>query len=220
MSSPKSELSLEFSNLCRSSGLIAVFAFGSRGNEIQQRLSGIDPEIENPVSDLDLGILADRDVDFDVMRIVDFSCAVDDLFGVPRADIVDLRKAPPYRTRRNPRASDLLRRRLRERPSMNCLCSVAPGICAYHERERRRMLLTPRSERRISSCHDGAIRENEVMTPSEISQKVVTGKIELVQRFVSQIEDIDLEPVEAFIGSPLNVAAGESESQAFVGSTP
>jgi uncharacterized protein YutE (UPF0331/DUF86 family) len=48
------------------------------------------------------------------------------------------------------------------------------------------------------------------MTPSEISQKVVTGKIELVQRFVSQIEDIDLEPVEAFISSPLNVAAGES----------
>jgi len=39
---------------------------------------------------------------------------------------------------------------------------------------------------------------------------VVTGKIELVQRFVSQIEDIDLEHVEAFTSSPLNVAAGES----------
>lgn len=48
------------------------------------------------------------------------------------------------------------------------------------------------------------------MTPSKISQKVAAGKLELIQRFVSQIEDIDLDPVEKFVGSPLNVAAAES----------
>jgi len=48
------------------------------------------------------------------------------------------------------------------------------------------------------------------MTPSKISQKVAAGKIELIQRFNRQIEDIDLDPPGAFTGSPLNVAAGES----------
>ena len=48
------------------------------------------------------------------------------------------------------------------------------------------------------------------MTPSKISQKVAAGKIELIQRFIRQIGEIDLEPAEEFTGSPLNVAAGES----------
>ena len=48
------------------------------------------------------------------------------------------------------------------------------------------------------------------MTPSKISQKVATGKIELIERYLHQIEDIDLEPVETFVDSPLHVAAGES----------
>jgi hypothetical protein len=151
MTSPKSELSLEFSNLCRSSGLIAVFAFGSRGDEIQQRLSGIDPEIENPASDLDLGVLADRDVDFDVMRIVDFSCAVEDLFGVPRADIVDLRKAPPYLALDAIRGHRIFCADDFEASVFELFVLRRAGDLAYHERERRRMLLTPRSERRIGS---------------------------------------------------------------------
>lgn len=49
-----------------------------------------------------------------------------------------------------------------------------------------------------------------MMTPSKISQKVAAGKMELILRFVSQIQDIDLDPVEVFVGSQLNVAAGES----------
>lgn len=48
------------------------------------------------------------------------------------------------------------------------------------------------------------------MTPTRISQKVAAGKIELIERFVRQIGDLDVEPAEAFIASPLNVAAGES----------
>ena len=49
-----------------------------------------------------------------------------------------------------------------------------------------------------------------MMTPSKISQKVAAGKIELIQRFLRQVDDIDLESVESFSGGTLNVAAGES----------
>jgi uncharacterized protein YutE (UPF0331/DUF86 family) len=48
------------------------------------------------------------------------------------------------------------------------------------------------------------------MTPSKISQKIAAGKIELIERFLRQIDDLQLEPVETFIGDPITVAAGES----------
>jgi len=151
MTTPKSELNLEFSNLCHSYGLIAVFAFGSRGDEIQKRLSGIDPTIENPESDLDLGFLADREDDFDVMRTIDFACAVEDLFGVPRADIVDLRKAPPYLALDAIRGHRIFCADEVEAAIFELFVLRRAGDLAHHERDRRRMLLTPRAERRIGS---------------------------------------------------------------------
>jgi len=48
------------------------------------------------------------------------------------------------------------------------------------------------------------------MTPSKISQKVAAGKIELTELFVRQIGELSLDPVGDFTGSPLNIAAGES----------
>ncbi len=48
------------------------------------------------------------------------------------------------------------------------------------------------------------------MTPSKISQKIAAGKIELIERFIRQINQLDLLPRETFIGEAINVAAGES----------
>lgn len=152
MTTPEPDLSSEFSDLCRSSGLIAVFAFGSRGNEIQQRLTGSDPTIENPASDLDLGVLAARDDDLDVRRVVDFACAIEGLFGVPRADIVDLRKAPPYLALDAIRGERIFCTDDFEASTFELFVLRRAGDLAYHERERRRMLLTPRADRRIGSA--------------------------------------------------------------------
>lgn len=48
------------------------------------------------------------------------------------------------------------------------------------------------------------------MTPSKISQKIAAGKIELIERFLRQIDDLQLEPVEMFTSDPITIAAGES----------
>lgn len=149
--SPEPGLASSFADLCRSSGLIAVFAFGSRGDEIQKRLSGIDPMVENPASDLDLGVLAARDDDFDVTRIVDLACAIEDLFGVPRADVVDLRKAPPYLALDAIRGDRIFCADEVETSIFELFVLRRAGDLAHHERERRRILLTPRAERRIKS---------------------------------------------------------------------
>lgn len=143
MTTLKSDLSSEFSDLCRLNGFIAVFAFGSRRDEIKQRLSGNDPTIEHPASDLDLGVLSARDDDFNVSRIVEFTCAVEDLFGVPRADIVDLRKAPPYLALDAIRGDRIFCADDFEAANFELFVLRRAGDLAHHERARRRMLLTP-----------------------------------------------------------------------------
>ena len=143
MSSRLTDLADSFSAVCRSHGLIAVFAFGSRECEIEQRLRGVETAIEYPESDLDLGVLPSAGANFDVTQIVRFAVSIEDLFGVSRADVVDLRKAPPYL------ALDAIRGRQIycdddfEVANFELFVLRRAGDLAYHERQRRRMLLTP-----------------------------------------------------------------------------
>ena len=132
-----------FSSLCRSHGLIAVFAFGSRECEIEQRLRGVEPAIEYPESDLDLGVLPPQGAKLDVTQIVRFAISIEDLFRVPRADIVDLRKAPPYLALDAIRGHQVYCDDDFEVANFELFVLRRAGDLAYHERQRRRMLLTP-----------------------------------------------------------------------------
>ena len=150
MNSGLTDLADSFSAVCRSHGLIAAFAFGSRENEIEQRLRGAEPAIEFPDSDLDLGVLPSHSASFEVTQIVRFAVSIEDLFRVPRADIVDLRKAPPYLALDAIRGHQIYCDDDFEVANFELFVLRRAGDLAYYERQRRRMLLTP-ADRRASS---------------------------------------------------------------------
>lgn len=137
------DLRERFSAVCRSHGLVAVFAYGSRATEIDRRLHGDETDPEHPKSDLDLGVLPVRDDDFDVRDIVKFAIAVEDLFEVPRADIVDLRTAPPYLALDAIRGERVFCADEYEAANFELFVLRRAGDLAFHERQRRRLLLTP-----------------------------------------------------------------------------
>lgn len=143
MSDKPNDLRENFSALCRSHGLIAVFAYGSRATEVDRRLHGDEPVPEHPRSDLDLGFLPARDVRFDVRDIVEFAAAVEDLFKVPRADIVDLRSAPPYLALDAIRGQRVFCADEYEAANFELYVLRRAGDLAVHERQRRRLLLAP-----------------------------------------------------------------------------
>ena len=145
------DLASALADLCHSNGLVAVFVFGSREQEIAARLRCKESPPSDSSSDLDLAILPPHEADFNVRMIVRFASAVEDLFGVPRADIVDLRKAPPYL------ALDAIKGELLysaddiQVANFELFVLRRAGDLAFHERERRRMLLKPRTVREVGS---------------------------------------------------------------------
>ena len=149
MADNQTELTESFRAVCSSHGLLAVFAFGSRGFEIEQRLRGIDPASGHPESDLDLGVLPPRGVTFDVTRIVQLMVSMEDLFGVPRVDIVDLRKAPPYLALDAIRGHRIYCTDEIEAADFELFVLRRAGDLAFYERERRRMLLSSSADRTL-----------------------------------------------------------------------
>ncbi len=74
--------------------LVAVYAFGSRAEELAARVAGKDVEADFPESDVDIGVLLGRALP--VEERVGLMQALEDLFGVARVDLVILPEAPPY----------------------------------------------------------------------------------------------------------------------------
>jgi hypothetical protein len=102
---------------------------------------------ERPNSDLDLGILPPQEVNFDLRQIINFAIAVEDLFNVPRADIVDLRSAPPYLALDAIRGERIYCADTYETDVFELYVLRRAADLAPYERERRKMLLTPASAR-------------------------------------------------------------------------
>ncbi len=141
-------LQTEFSELCRSYDLVAVFTYGSRAAETAARLEGREVKSVHPRSDLDLGLLPQRDADLDVSQIVSFMVAIEGLLDVPRADIVDLRRAPPYLALDAIRGERLFCADPYETDVFELFVLRRAADLAFFERERRKMLLTPATVKR------------------------------------------------------------------------
>jgi hypothetical protein len=157
MAMPKTDLQKRFFELCRSHDLIAVFAYGSRAAETAARLDGRDVTSVHPRSDLDLGVLPRRDVDFNVLRILEFMNAIESLLNVPRADIVDLRKAPPYLALDAIRGERLYCVDAYETDAFELFVLRRAADLAFFERERRTMLLTPANiNRSVQDARNGS----------------------------------------------------------------
>ena len=127
--------------LCRSHGLDALYAFGSRGTELAaflRRERALDPA---NAADFDVGVLPEIGRVVDVDGRVHLTQALEDLFSGARVDLVVLPEARPYL------ALDVV--------SGELICCPDPireaeyqlfvlrraGDLAYFERERRRMVL-------------------------------------------------------------------------------
>lgn len=132
----------DLSALCGRYGLDALYAFGSRATEVAAcvRAAGaLDPA---QAADLDFGVLAQRGRAVDVDDRVHLAMALEDLFDIPRVDLVVLPQAGPYL------ALDVV--------SGELLCCTDPireaeyqlfvlrraGDLAFFERERRHQLLS------------------------------------------------------------------------------
>jgi hypothetical protein len=80
------------STFARQNGLEVIYAFGSRAKEVQSRIQGKRPRSTHPNSDLDLGIKPVQPLSAEEkVRIAVF---FEDLFDVPRVDVVSLLEAP------------------------------------------------------------------------------------------------------------------------------
>jgi len=80
------------SALARRCGLEVIYAFGSRAREILAVAQGKKPPSSRPSSDLDIGILPGRPLS--VEEKVRIAVFFEDLFDVPRVDVVSLPDAP------------------------------------------------------------------------------------------------------------------------------
>lgn len=85
----------KITNLARQYDLIAVYAFGSRAQEVAAWLDGA-PLVIPPSSDVDIGVLPAPGRHLTAKEKVTLALALEDLFGVGRVDLVVLPEAPPF----------------------------------------------------------------------------------------------------------------------------
>ncbi len=97
-STPQSEgkaLREQLIALCERYQLIAVYAFGSRAEEVVSRLEGKGGDTCSS-SDVDIGVLPSRERSLSARDRVQLMLDLEDLFDVPRVDLVILSEAPPF----------------------------------------------------------------------------------------------------------------------------
>lgn len=87
---------IRLATLCRAHDISALYAFGSRAKEALNWLESSITGMTGSTSDLDLGALPDKGIRLPTRRIVNLTTALEDLFDVPRVDLVILPQAPPF----------------------------------------------------------------------------------------------------------------------------
>lgn len=90
-------VSERLASLARQHGLADVYAFGSRAPEIGAKVRGTAKPPRTPAeSDADIAVRPRYGVTLDVDERVDFTLALEELFRVPRVDLVVLPEAGAF----------------------------------------------------------------------------------------------------------------------------
>lgn len=89
-----SERETAVSHLCHQYQVQILYLFGSRAKEARARLKGETAVLPFSESDLDVGVKTA--VALTVRQKVELAQALEDLFGVPRVDLVVLNDADPF----------------------------------------------------------------------------------------------------------------------------
>ena len=90
------QLETELIRICRDYGILGLYLFGSRGKEIAARVRGEHVSGNESDSDLDVGVHPDPETHLSAIDKVQLAQALEDLFEVPRVDLVVLPEADPF----------------------------------------------------------------------------------------------------------------------------
>lgn len=82
--------------ICRDFHILSLYAFGSRAKEISKRIEGEPVVSDHPTSDLDIGVQPAKGALRHPRDRVALTQALEDLFHVPRVDLVILPEAPVF----------------------------------------------------------------------------------------------------------------------------
>jgi predicted nucleotidyltransferase len=90
------ELISQLEALAKQYQLVAIYTFGSRAKEIAARLAGEAIEAEYTISDVDIGVLPTDRIHLTAKDKVRLMASFEDLFTVPRVDLIVLPEAPTF----------------------------------------------------------------------------------------------------------------------------
>ena len=82
--------------LLESYELCIVYVFGSMARDVYTYISGNNLELNPPSgSDVDVAVLPKYGRTLSLRKQMELACDLEDLLGIPRVDVVDLKQAPP-----------------------------------------------------------------------------------------------------------------------------
>jgi predicted nucleotidyltransferase len=91
-----SSIAESLERVAREYGVVALYAFGSRGDEIAARVRGKPVPPGPPASDVDIAVQIERGRGLSGRERVTLTIALEDLLEVGRVDLVVLAEADPF----------------------------------------------------------------------------------------------------------------------------
>jgi len=89
-------LKQQLEDLCRELKVASIYAFGSRAREVAEGLRGAEAPTSRPGSDLDIAVQPVPGALMHPSRRVDLMHRLEEIFAVPRVDLVILPEASPF----------------------------------------------------------------------------------------------------------------------------
>lgn len=135
----------ELETLARQHGLTAIYAFGSRGQEIAGRVHGgrsTPGSNSGSRADLDIGVQPAPDIRLGVDEKVRLALALEELFHVARVDLLVVSEVDPFLAVDIIRGELLYCRNLDEQAEHELYVLRRAADLAYYEQERRRLILS------------------------------------------------------------------------------
>jgi predicted nucleotidyltransferase len=137
------DLGEEIGSLASRAGVVILYDFGSRADEVLTRVREGAAAIAPKSSDIDIGILFPGGA-WTVQEKVRFAQALEDLFGVERIDLVILNEADPFLAAEVIRGERLFERDRRRVDEYELFVLRRVGDLAPFERERMQQALEGR----------------------------------------------------------------------------
>ncbi len=128
--------------LCLQHDLVALYSFGSNAVAAAEFVAkGGKIELDHPGADLDIGVLSDGDRRLSPRDKVGIAAALEDIFEVPRVDLVLLREASPFLALEIIRGERLVEIDSERTARYELFVLRRAGDLLFFERQRREMVL-------------------------------------------------------------------------------